>query len=378
MTPHFTFVIIAPMRVTTSIVFLAALGWFYVVSPVSGQEGEEPETAEPAADEETPPSTVEETPPVEEPTAVSYATKEYGIYFDVPAGWVLNKKPASGLVEVASSLGYATVNIAVRILDHRTDVVDFVEKQEGMLGWRGGLYAVDVLAAGTLAPDESAVLESFVLDDRKATEKKREKWEKEQAEKAADAGLDEARFESLTEERPSFYARVATKIYDFPEKGTKYLVYYVIGGGVGYRITVSAERDGFYAMLPLGRDIIDGIDPAGLKGGRYALPSETQMRAVKKGLIIGKVLSNGVPVAGVKVFLYETKSGYERGDPIGEARSNHYGEYVLTSLRPGTYYLLEAAGADDEGTSVRSLQPITNIDVEPSNAVSINVEVVPE
>jgi hypothetical protein len=337
-----------------------------------GQEGEAPATPD-----DVPPEAVEE-PPLEEPAVVSYATKEYGIYFDVPAGWVLNKKPASGLVEVASSLGYATVNIAVRILADRTDVVDFVKKQEGMLGWRGGQYAVDVLATGTLVPEESTVLEDFVLDDREAMEKKRERWEKEQAEKAADTGLDEARFGSLTEERPSFYARMTTKIYDFPEKGTRYLVYYVVGGGVGYRITVSAERDGFYAMLPLARDIIDGINPAGLNGGRYALPSETQIRAAKQGLIIGKVLSNGVPMAGVVVKLYETESSYRRGDPVGEARSNHHGEYVLTALRPGKYFLLEAVGTSDDGVRIRSLQPITNIDVESANAVSINVEVVPE
>lgn len=365
MTVHLPFVIIPPMRHPIRIIVFIVIVWVSLTLTAFGQEGEGP-------------AATPEEPPPEEPAAVSYATKEYGIYFDVPAGWVLNKKPASGLVEVASSLGYAKVNIAVRILDHRTEVVDFVKKQEGMLGWRGGEYAVDVLAAGTPAADESAVLEGFVLDDRKAMEKKRERWEKEQAEKAADAGFDEVRFGSLTDERPSFYARTATKIYDFPEKGTKYLVYYVVGGGVGYRITVSAERDGFYAMLPLARDIIDGINPAGLKGGRYALPSETQMRAAKQGLIMGKVLSNGVPVAGVKIKLYETKSSYERGDPVGEARSNHYGEYILTALRPGKYFLLEAVGTSDDGVRIRSLQPITNIDVEPANAVSINVEVVPE
>lgn len=370
MTLRALFIIIPPMRDALRIIVFVAI----VSVPLAafGQEGEAPATSD-----EAPPVAAEEPPP-EAPAAISYATKEYGVYFDVPAGWVLNKKPASGLVEVASSLGYATVNIAVRILADRTDVVDFVKKQEGMLGWRGGQYAVDILNAGTLSSDESAVLEGFILDDREAMEKKRERWEKEQAEKAADAGFDEARFGSLTEERPSFYARMTTKVYDLPEKGTRYLVYYIVGGGVGYRITVSAERDGFYAMLPLARDIIDGINPAGLKGGRYALPSETQIRAAKQGLIIGKVLSNGVPVAGVEVKLYETKSSYERGDPVGEALSNHRGEYVLTALRPGKYFLLEAVGTSDAGVRIRSLQPITNIDVESANAVSINVEVVPE
>jgi hypothetical protein len=345
------------MRYLLPVVVITSYVWVFCVGSAGAQDEEAP-------------------PPPEEPKVVSYATKEYGIYFDVPAGWVLNKKPASGLVEVTSGLGYATVNVAVRILEDRVDVLDFVKKQESTLGWRGGEYAVDVLEAGTLTPDESAVLEGFVLDDRKAMEKKRERWEKEQAEKAAEAGMDDAQFSSLTEERPLFHARMTTKLYDFPDKGMKYLVYYVIGGGVGYRITVSAERDGFYSMLPLTRGIIDGINPPGLKGGRYALPTEAQMRATKQGLILGKVLSNGVPVPGVKVKLYETSASYERGDAVCEARSNHYGEYVLTSLRPGKYYLLEAAGTSDDGTRVRSLQPITNIEVASANAVYINVEVV--
>jgi hypothetical protein len=345
-----------PMRYSLPIAVLALLVWVFWAVPAGAQ------------DEEV-------IPEPDEPSVVSYATKEYGVYFDVPAGWVLNRKPASGLVEVTSGLGYATVNVAVKILEDRVDVLDFAEKQESTLGWHGE-FAVDVLEAGALSPDEKAVLDDFLLDDRKETEKKREKWEKEQAEKAVKAGMDDAQFSSLTEERPLFHARMTTKLYDFPDKGTKYLVYYVIGGGIGYRITVSAERDGFYSKLPLARGIIDGINPPGLTGGRYALPSETQMRATKQGLIIGKVLSNGSPVAGVKVKLYETSASYERGDAVCEAQSNHYGEYVLTSLRPGKYYLLEAAGTSDDGVRVRSLQPITNINVESANAVYINVEVV--
>jgi hypothetical protein len=358
LTVRLPFVIIRPMRGPFLIVFFSVLVCVFCAPRVGAQEDK------PAV-------------PPAEPEVVRYATKEYGIYFDVPAGWALNKKPASGLVEVSSRLGYVTVNVAVKILPDRVDVSEFVKNQESVLGWGRGGYAVDVLAADTLAPDEKAALEDFLLDDREAVEKKREKWEKEQAEKAADAGMGEARFGSLTEERPLFHARMTTKLYDFPEKGTRYLVYYVIGGGVGYRITVSAERDGFYAMMPLAREIIDGINPVGLSGGRYALPSETQMRAAKQGLIIGKVLSNGVPVPGVKVKLYDTKAGYERGEPVGETLSNHYGEYVLTSLRPGKYYLLEAVGTSGGG-KVQSLQPITNIDVESANAVSINLEVVTE
>lgn len=351
--------IIQPMNRVFYLIAFSAGGCLCLASAVLAQEGAEKPAAEALA-------------------AVSYATKEYGIYFDVPPGWTLNKKPASGLVEVVSSLGYATVNIAVKVLPHRQDVTDFVKDQETTLGLGRGEYAVDLLEAGKLTPDEASVVEELLLDDRAAVKKKREAWEKEQAKKTADAGMDETRFTSLTEESPLFLTRFATKLYDFPEKAKKYFVYYVIGGGIGYRITVSAEREGFFAALGLAREVLLRIKPEALDGGRYALPSDAQIRAAKMGLVIGKVLSNGVPVGGASVKLYDTKESYARREPVYSGRSNYYGEYVLTAVRPGKYYLLEAEGANESGERVRSLQPITGIEIGPGNAVSINVEVVVE
>jgi hypothetical protein len=168
---------------------------------------------------------------------------------------------------------------------------------------------------------------------------------------------------------------MTTRLYEAEDLAETMIVFYIVGGGVGYTVTVAAEREGFYAALPLAQDVITAMKLDRLSGGRYALPDAKAIAAAKKGIIMGKVLANGKPVGGAGVNLYVDVGAYGKGVPSHQSRSNGYGEYTFTQLEAGRYYLLEVYGVSDAGTRVRSVQPITNIDVVEGRIVFVNIEV---
>ncbi len=306
---------------------------------------------------------------------LSYASREYGIYFDVPAGWSLERRPKGGLVSLRDSLGLLEIRVTAQIMPKRKDVREFAEEVEQARGLKGKGAAVAELLAEPAFPDaKREVLRDFVYDDTDVTDKAKKENAEAKAKRPVDVGEFPAEGATASEER-AFLAEMTTRLYESESQPTTRLVFYVIGGGVGYTVTVGAAREDFYAALPLAGDVIRAMKLDKLSGGRYALPDADALTTAEKGIIMGKVLSNGRPVGGAAVNLYADAASYAKGVPSHRSRSDGYGEYSFTQLDGGCYYLLEVYGVSDEGERVRSVQPITYIDVVEGRVVFVNIEV---
>jgi hypothetical protein len=308
-----------------------------------------------------------------------YASREFGIYFDVPAGWKLERKPKDGLVALSDSLGLLNITVAAQIMPKKKDVREFADKVERTRG----LPAKGVAVAGLVddpafSEAKRGVLKPFVYDDAERVDKAREEYEKAKAQRPVDLAGDERGEPGAIPEEREFLAELTTRLYEAEDSATTRLVFYVIGGGVGYTVTVAAARDDFYAALPLAHDAVVAMKLDRLSGGRYALPDDKALAAAKRGIIMGKVLKNGNPVGGAAVNLYADAASHSKGVPSHRARSNSYGEYTFAQLEAGRYYLLEVYGVSDDGERVRSVQPITNIDVIKGRIVFVNIEVAKE
>jgi hypothetical protein len=304
----------------------------------------------------------------------SYASREYGVYFDVPAGWKLDRKPKEGLVAVRDSLGLLEITLSAEIVAKKRDVREFADKAELGRGLaKKGAVLAQLVADPALDQKKREVLKPLVYDDTERVDKARKEYEEAEAKRPVDVS-ESGDAGAIPDER-QFLAEMTTRLYEAEDMPKALLVFYVIGGGVGYTVTVAAEREGFYAALPLAQDVITAMKLDRLSGGRYALPNAKALAAAKRGIIMGKVLANGRPVGGAAVNLYADAAQYTKGVPTYRSRSNGYGEYTFTQLETGRYYLLEVYGVSDAGERVRSVQPITNIDVVEGRIVFVNIEV---
>ncbi|UCH77553.1 MAG: carboxypeptidase regulatory-like domain-containing protein [Candidatus Coatesbacteria bacterium] len=308
-----------------------------------------------------------------------YASREYGIYFDVPAAWTLDRKPTDGLVALQDSLGLLRIVVTAQIMPQRRDVREFADKMERNRGLGGkGVVVARWLEDPSVPEAKRKVLEPLVYDDTKQTDEAKRKYEEAKAKRPVD--LAEGAADDGTGSIPGeseFMAEITTRLYEAEGEAPTRLVFYVVGGGVGYTVNIAAAGDDFYAALPMASDAITAMKIDRLSGGRYALPDAKALAAAKKGIIMGKVLSNGQPVAGAAVHLYADAATYGQGVPSHRSRSNGYGEYTITQLEAGRYYLLEVYGVSDAGSRVRSVQPITNIDVVEGRIIFVNIEVSP-
>jgi len=305
-----------------------------------------------------------------------YASREFGIYFDVPAGWTLDRKPTDGLVALSDSLALLKITVAAQIMPKKIDVREFADRLERERGLAAkGAAVAGLVGDAAFAEAKRDVLKPFAYDDTERVDKAREKYEKAEAQRPVDLAGDERGEPGAIPDERRFLAEMTTRLYEAEGRSVTQLIFYVIGGGVGYTVTVAAARDDFYAALPLGHDAVAAMKLDKLSGGRYALPDAKAVAAAKRGIIMGKVLSNGSAVGGAAVNLYADAASYAKGVPSHRARSNGYGEYTITHLDAGRYYLLEVYGVSDEGERVRSVQPITNIDVVEGRIVFVNIEV---
>ncbi|MGD8718931.1 MAG: carboxypeptidase-like regulatory domain-containing protein [Candidatus Zixiibacteriota bacterium] len=303
-----------------------------------------------------------------------YSSKEYGIYFDVPAGWTLDKKAEGSLFALRDSLGLIEIKVTARIIANKKDIREFAKGHEAGRGLSGkGAVLADMVKNETYAEATREALKPFVYDDIEATDKARKKHAENAAKAAAGEGGGEGGG-SIPDEG-DFLATKTTRLYEAEDLPTTEIIVYVIGGGVGYTVSIGAGRDDFYAVLPMARDAVAAMKLDRLSGGRYALPDGKAIEAAKKGIIMGKVLRNGRPVIGAAVNLYVDAAAYNGGVPSHSSRSNGYGEYTFTQLNGGRYYLLEVYGVSDEGIRVRSVQPIKNIDVTEGRVKFVNIEV---
>jgi hypothetical protein len=100
------------------------------------------------------------------------------------------------------------------------------------------------------------------------------------------------------------------------------------------------------------------------------------MKAVSRGILMGKVLANGRVIPGAYVQVYASEESYKRGEPKYSSRSNHYGEYMVKAMKPGNYYLIEVSGTSDEGELIRSLQPVKNLNIASGKVTLVNIEVI--
>ena len=303
-----------------------------------------------------------------------YASREYGIYFDVPAGWKLDRKPEEGLFALRDSLGLLRIRVTAAIMPKKKDVREFADATERNRGLSGkGTVLAESVAGSSLDERKREVLKPFVYDDTKRTDEAKREDAEAQAKRPVD--VPEAGDAGSIPDEEKFLAEMTTRLYEAGDTPETLLVFYVVGGGVGYTVTVAAEREGFYAALPLAQDVVTAMKLDRLSGGRYALPDAKALAAAKKGLLMGKVLANGRPVGGAAVNLYVDAANHTKGVPTHRSRSNGYGEYTFTQLDAGRYYLLEVYGVSDAGERVRSVQPITNIDVVEGRIVFVNIEV---
>ncbi len=310
-----------------------------------------------------------------ETAPASYANREFGLYFDVPAGWTLEAKPTVGVVTMRDSLGLIEVNVAAVILPQKKDVREYADKAEKEWGRAGkGVLVADLVASPAYPEKERDTLKPFLYDDTKASDAAAKKYKEDKAKRPANVG--EGGSPDAIPDEPEFLAKITTRLYDDEKANRTSLVYYVIGGGVGYTVTVSAARADFFTALPMAEGAVKAMRLDRLSGGRYALPDAKALAAARMGIIMGKVLSNGTAVSGAAVNLYGTSDDRAKGVPSFTCRSNGYGEYTFTNLAPGRYYLLEVYGVSDAGQRVRSVQPITNIDVSGGRVTFVNVEVV--
>jgi len=264
----------------------------------------------------------------------SYSSREYGLYFDVPAGWSLERRPKDGLLSLRDSLGLLRINVTAQIMPQRKDVREFADEVERARGLKEKGAAVAKLMADPAFPDaKREVLRVFAYDDTDLTDKARRESEELRAKRSVDVG--ELPPEGITapEER-EFLAEMTTRLYEAEGQPATRLVF---------------------------------------SGGRYALPDADALTTAEKGIIMGKVLSNGRLVGGAAVNLYADAAAYAKGVPSHRSRSDGYGEYAFTQLEGGRYYLLD--GISDEGERVRSVQPITDIDVVEGRVVFVNIEV---
>jgi len=307
-----------------------------------------------------------------------YSNREYGIYFDVPAGWAVNAKPTSGLVSLRDTLGLLQIDVAAQIMAKKKDVWEFANKYDAERGRANKAQSVaDLLKSAAFPENQRGVLQPFLYDDTKAADDARKKYDEDKARRPVDAGGGKAADDAIPDE-PDFLARITTRLYDDEAANRTELAYFVVGGGVGYIITVACTRADFYTALPLAKDAIKAMQLEKLSGGRYALPDAKALAAAKRGIIMGKVLNNGAGVGGAAVNLYAASNDRAKGVPSYSTRSNASGEYTITNLSPGRYYLLEVYGLADGGQRVRSVQPINDIDVSGGRVTFVNVEVVPE
>lgn len=347
----------------------------------AGQPGEDAEVAgvipDPVEDDggAIPDGDGGETPPVVETNLNEYASKEYGIYFTAPESWTLTKKPErGGLFEVSDANGEITVRCYVKIIKYRVDIKDYIEKQEKSIGlFERGKLVREMVEDSALSGDQREILKALLYDDYGKTNKKREKWEKEQkrlAEEAAATGI-----QPEERDEPAFRRRIETRIYDTAD-GMRKINYWIIGGGIGYRFIVETERTGFYANIPKAIPVISALGLERLDGGRYKLPSDEQIKAATKGMLMGKVLSNGKVIPGANVQVYSSKESYLRGEPKYSGRSNYYGEYIVKGMKPGNYYLVEVSGTSDEGELISSVQPVRSVNIGSGKVTLINLEVI--
>lgn len=304
-----------------------------------------------------------------------YANREFGIYFDVPAGWKLERNPKEGLVSLRDSLGLLEIVVTARIIPKKKDARDFADVLEREWGLAGtGAAVAGLIKNPAFAETKRDILKPFVYDDAERVDKARREYEEAKAQRPVDVGDARGEPGSIPDEQ-EFLAEMTTRLYEAENRPITRLVFYVIGGGVGYTVAVAAASEDFYAALPLAQDAVTAMKLDKLSGGRYALPDAKTLAVAKKGIIMGKVLSNGRPVRGAAVNLYADAVSYTKGVPSHRVRSNGYGEYIFTELEAGRYHLLEVYGVSDEGERVRSVQPITNIDVVKGRIVFVNIEV---
>jgi len=309
----------------------------------------------------------------------SFASKEFGLYFDAPAGWTLDKKPADGLCILKDTLGLLEINVAAHIIPQKKDVRDFADKEERNRGLGAGKVLTLPIDGGAFDAKQVEVLTPFVLDDTKKTEEARRKFEENKNKTPLAVGVcPPGDAGSIPPEEPTFLAEITTRYYANEAWPKSHLAYYVIGGGVGYTVTVSAARADFFGVLPLALDAVKAMRLDKLSGGRYALPDAKAISDARMGIIMGKVLSNGTPIPGAAVNLYASAGDHQKGVPTFRVLANSYGEYTITQLRPGRYYMIEVYGVSDAGARVRSVQPITNIEITDGRVTFVNLEVAPQ
>jgi len=333
---------------------------------------------ETSSDATTTGETTAETPQLT-PIAPSntYKSWEFGCILTAPEGWKLSTSAPGALAMVTDPTQQASLSLSASLLAEIIPLNDYRARMEygNELNQAGGQNLKDLIekdkSAGegekTFFPEESLILYEYVLNDDAPTPEEL-------------AIIEAQKLSSDSESCPTGPLQtLATYLYDIVDtssaKTERLVGIYCLRGNVGYTIYAKAPKESFDSFLPTFKKIIDEIDLRHLTGGRYSVPEPIKIETEKVGLIMGKVLMNGMGMPGVKVKLYRSVTDYKNEAPMEEVTSNSYGEFLFMNLNPGSGFLLDAEG-ESSGAYVRAWQPISKLVVTEGRATMVNIEVV--
>lgn len=328
--------------------------------------------------EETGEATVEEAPQLTPITDVkTYKSWEFGCSLTAPVGWELKTGVPGALAKIIDPTKEAYLSLSANLLAEIIPLTDYrvrMERSKELYDLGGRSLKQLVEADRNLAedvepffsPETLSLYESVLHDDSLSAEE-----------------LALIRAEQLGDEGESYdigpLQTMGTYLYDEVDasagKSQRTIGIYCVRGNVGYTIIATAPGEKFDSFLPAFKEVIEEIDLRNLTGGRYAVPEPIKIETEKVGLIMGKVLKNGLGVAGVDVKLYRSVGDFKNDSPMVVVTSNSYGEFLFMNLPPGSGFLLDAEG-NMEGTYVRAWQPISKLEVTEGRATMVNIEVV--
>jgi hypothetical protein len=307
----------------------------------------------------------------------TYKSWEFGCTLTAPEGWKLSTDAPGALAMVTDPTQQASLSLSANLLAEVIPLSDYRVRMEydNELNKAGGQDLKNLLdkdksvpeGGKTYLPREYLKLYEDILNDDSPT--------------AEELAIINAQKLSSDSESCSTgpLQTMATYLYDMVDtssaKTERLVGIYCLRGNVGYTIFAKAPKESFDSFLPTFKKIIDEIDLRHLTGGRYSVPEPIKIETEKVGLIMGKVLMNGLGMPGVKVKLYRSVTDYKSDTPMEEVTSNSYGECLFMNLNPGSGFLLDAEG-ESSGTYVRAWQPISKLVVTEGRATMVNIEVV--
>lgn len=298
-----------------------------------------------------------------------YSTKEFGCSLLAPEGWTLTLSIEEFLAKVESPTKDMSCGVRAQLFKEPVPIDKFIAGVEGAYGIsRKGQdlkkYLKPTLDSldGEANKEQYDRIKGFIFDDAPTPE---------QLEKARKDSEDRGGISEMPEQT------MASRIYILPAAPPErpaektMLAYYIVRRTVGYAYVFTLPPGGFSASIPYLDVILSDARLKNLEGGRYALPGSIPIGPPKFGLIQGKVLRNGMDMGGVSIALYRKREDYTANKVYMRTVSTVGGEFMITNVPPGRYYILTVEGLDGIA------KPVYNLTVQEGRAFLTNLELSP-